>query len=154
MKTTTALACILALLSTASAKEATKSQPAPAAAVAPAAAKAGDGQAPDALTAEGKKKKLAGFITTHIGVGMLLAGMTMLIISAVDEDVRTDGGLKRGLDTGGGILTGIGATGIFVGALIWVDGRQDLKEAKAKASARIFPTLSTHGGGVAMQLRF
>ena len=149
MRNLTAILTALALSAaplTASAKKKAPQTAAPITApakITPAPAAAVTVAAPD----PGRDLKLAGIITADIGAGALAAGVIMLGVSTTVNDNL---GKRQGLDLGGGLLTGVGASAMLIGALIWLSGRKTTSDAKAKTTALILPASPTSAGAVAL----
>ncbi|HEY7954174.1 MAG TPA: hypothetical protein VII38_02740 [Polyangia bacterium] len=146
----TALALSAAPLTASAKKKAPQKPAAPITApakITPAPAAAVTVAAPD----PGRDLKLAGIITADIGAGALAAGVIMLGVSTTVNDNL---GKRQGLDLGGGLLTGVGASAMLIGALIWLDGRKTTSDAKAKTTALILPAASPTSAGAVALVRF
>ncbi len=129
------------------AAHAKKAKPAPPPVVTPAPT-----PPPEPTKDPGKEHKLAGIITADIGVGLLVGGVIMLgVATTVNDDISK----RRALETAGGLFTGIGATGVLIGAIIWAVSLRETKDWKAAQKAfLVTPTVGRDGGGVALQVRF
>ena len=61
---------------------------------------------------------------------------------------------RQSLELGGGILTGVGASAMVIGALVWLYGRKSTTDAKAKTTALILPVASPSSAGAVALVRF
>ncbi|NVB36320.1 phage holin family protein [Pseudenhygromyxa sp. WMMC2535] len=105
--------------------------------------------------AKGNKRIVGGAVMT--GIGGIFAFVSLGIFSVIPELDTGLGSGRAAAWTAGGI-TGVLATGLLIpGGIFLGQGvglRKEVKAAKPRPTARLFPITSPHGGGVGWVVRF
>jgi hypothetical protein len=132
-----------------------------AALLAPAIARADAGAAPPVPQEQklvvAQRKIVSGIVVADVGVAALVGGIILMSIAASNlPAVVEDAALANRLQIAGAPLIAFGVPAIVVGLALWLDGRNDKKEAAAAKKVSWLPTpwAGPQGAGVGLQLRF